>query len=166
MPGQFAPFETPFDKPGRPVQKSQFVYLTNRGPGRYSGLLPMDFDWRKLGWGLADYFPQGYTNLLRVEKIYAAHPDPSAKSGFKTDNRWSPRAYHPKGLDSSLMPLNKENPGNLFLVFREPISSEHTHDIIGKILVLQRAINMADRYSATYGRRAVVGQLITNTTWH
>jgi hypothetical protein len=166
IPGELEPFETPFDKPGRPTARSQFIYLSNRGPGRYSGLLPMDFDWKRLSWSLADYFPQGYTNLLHIEKVYTSLPDPSERTSYKKDNRWSPRVYIPKGYSTDWKPLAGKEKPNLFLVLREPISEKHPHDIIGKMFAVQRAINMAERYSKTYGKRAVVGQLLADQTWH
>jgi hypothetical protein len=160
LPGQLQPFETPFDTPARPVRRCQFVYLTNRGGARFSGLLPIDYDWSDLGWKLAHYFPMGYTNLYHLEKRYTAHPDLSGNTQFKRDNRYSPRVYYPKGIDRG------QREGNLLLVLREPTSSRNPHDIIGAMFVEQRAINMADRYAKQYGRRAVVGLLIADITWH
>lgn len=160
MPGQIEPFETPFDKAGRPDQPCQFVCLTNRGQGRYSGLLPIEYDWRTLGWGLADYFPQGYTNLRRLEKIFAVHPDPEARPRYKADHRVSPRVYRPRRLE------NRQAEIGMFLVFREPVGPAHPHDAIGLMFSERRAIAMAMRYAAAYGRRAVVGRLLADLTWH
>ena len=160
MPGQLQPFETPFQTPGRPAQRCQFIYMTNRGAGRYSGLLPIDYNWSALGWKLADYFSMGYTNLYQIEKRYAVHPDLSETTQFRRDNRYSPRVYYPKVMEK----IKQE--GNLFFVFREPINSDLPHDIIGAMFVEQRAIKMAERYAKSYGRRAVVGLLLANLTWH
>ncbi len=160
MPGQLHPFETPFEKPGRPLFRTQFIYLTNRGSGRYSGLLPIDYNFRELGWKLADYFPMGYTNLCRLEKRYAAHPGLSGGAVFKKDNRYYPRVYYPKKMDRNHLA------GNLFLVFREPVSAGLPYDVIGAMLEEERVFKMAERYAKTYGRCAMVGLLIADITWH
>jgi len=160
MPGQLQPLETPFEKPGRPAQRTQFIYLTNRSSSRYSGLLPIDYNWRELGWMLADRFPMGYTNPYHLEKRYAAHPDLSGSTAFKKDNRHSPTVYYPKAMDRSC------RAGNLVLVLREPVSAALPHDIIGAMLEEERAIKMAERYAKSYGRCAVVGLLLADVTWH
>lgn len=134
--------------------------MTSRGVGRYSGLLPIDYNWSELGWRLADYFPMGYTNLYRIEKRYAVHPDHSGTTHFKRDNRYYPRVYYPKGIEE----IKQE--GNLFFVLREPVNSNLPHDIIGAMFMEERAIKMAERYAESYGRCAVVGLLLANLTWH
>lgn len=166
MPGQIEPFETAFDSPGYPVARCQFIYLGNRGPGRFSSLLPVDFDWKTLGWGIADYFPQGYTNLLLLEKIYASHPESHDKSGYRTDNRKTLRAYTPKALLKFGAPLNELIIGRLYLVLREPLDINNLNVVIGKVFKAEKAVAMAERYSHTYGRRAVVGLVLANMTWH
>ncbi len=155
MPNQLNPFETPFEKSGYPSQPCQFIFLNNRTTGRYSGLLPIDYNWVELGWKLADYFPEGHTNLIRIEKVYAAHPD---KSSFKQDNRKTPKVYCPKSFDPSHIV-------NLYYVYREPISID-SKDIIGMMYSVQKGISMANRYATTYGRRSVVGRILKIQTWH
>lgn len=166
MPGQIEPFETPFENAGYPSKRCQFIYMSNRSAGRYSGLLPIDYDWKELGWGLAEYFPQGYTNLLRFEKIYSAHPDIATQTKFKVDNRCAPKVYTAKGCDPDRSPLNTWMINKLFMVLREPVSCNHLNDIIGEMFKVDSAIRMAQRYAKTYGRPAVVGLIIANTTWH
>ena len=73
--------------------------MTNRKCGRYSGLLPMNYDWSDLGEKIFEYFPMGYTNLWHVEKRYGAHPDLSGGAQFKRDNRYSPKVYYPKAME-------------------------------------------------------------------
>jgi len=160
LPGQLEPFETPFEKPGPPHRPCQFIYLTNRGTERFSGLLPIEYDWKALGWGLADFFPMGYTNLLRLEKRYAAHPDLFSGAPFKRDTRHLPRVYLPKDI------RERRTEGALFYVLREPTRPQSPQDVIGAMFVERRAMEMADRYARTYGRRAAVGLLLKDLTWH
>ena len=159
MPGQLKPFETPFDTPGIPVRPCQFIYLGNRTLGRFSGLLPLDYDWRALGWALADYFPMGYTNLYHIQKRLSLHPDP-AWTPIRPDTRKSVRPYLPRGIGT----LPQE--GRLFYVFREPLAPENRYDVIGLMFSEQRARAMAERYVTTYGRRALVGLMLRKMTWH
>ncbi len=160
IPGQFEPFETPFDKAGIPTRPSRFIYLGNRSAGRYSGLLPMDYDWASLGWGLAEYFPMGYTNLYHFEKKFAVHPDPERQARFRPDKHGNFRPYRPKGLGT------KPEEGELYYVFREPISVKNPSDVIGMMFCETRAMAMAERYAFTYGRAALVGLMISKMTWH
>ena len=67
LPGQIEPFENPFERAGRPFEPRKFIYLTNRGEGRYSGLLPLD---HSIGWEMATYFPMGYTQIWTLEKRF------------------------------------------------------------------------------------------------
>ncbi|GEM_PF-1582153 len=166
LPGQVEPFETPFDRAGEPPVHCQFIYLTNRGQGRYSGLLPLGYDWAALGWGLAQYFPQGYTNLWRLQMVYTAHPGSPGRDGFRQDRRTTPRVYQPKGYDPARTPMDQWKITNLLYVFREPIDEAHPHDVIGKMFAPARAVAMADRYARAYGRRAVVGRMLADMTWH
>ncbi|HNT27478.1 MAG TPA: hypothetical protein PKH10_04775 [bacterium] len=160
MPGQLAPFETPFDAPGLPAARCRFIFLGNRTKGRYSSLLPFDYDFAALGWGLADYFPMGYANLYHIEKIRAFHPDPAQAPQARTDNRREPPLYRPKGLGS------RPEEGALYYVFRAPIVTEWGRDIIGLSFSEKRAMAMAERYVETYGRVALVGLLLVKVTWH
>lgn len=152
IPGQAEPFETPFDRPGAPEVPGQFIFLGNREDGRFSGMLPMDFDFQGLGWGLAEYFPMGYTNLYVLEKCCAVHPAPTGEA-FRRDARRDPQPYRPK----------KEI---THYVFREPFDKRGYRDVIGMTSGEERAVGMAIRYAQTYGRRAVVARLIRQMTWH
>lgn len=160
MPGQIEPFETPFDTPGIPVARCRFIYLGNRTQGRFSGLLPFDYDFAALGWRLADYLPMGYTNLDHLEKVRAFHPDPARAAGARTDRRRAVRPYRPTALGS------RPEEGALYVVFREPLAVDWNRDVIGLSFSEKRATAQAERYAATYGRVALVALLIGRMTWH
>lgn len=160
LPGQLTPRETPFDTPGVPAARCRFIFLRNRTKGRYSTLLPFDYDFATLGWGLAEYFPMGYTNLDHLEKIRAFPPDPVQAPQARVDNRREPLFHLPKDLNDRI----KEE--TLYFLFREPLSTEWNRDIIGMTFSEKRALTTAGRYAATYGRIALVARLIQRTTWH
>jgi len=98
--------------------------------------------------------------LFTHRKRYGAHPDLSGDIQFKRDKRLHPKVYYPGAMEE------RRKKEDLFYVFREPVSRECPHDVIGAMFSEKRAINMADRYAKNYGRRAVVGLLLADVGWH
>ena len=157
LPGQIEPFENPFERAGRPSEPCKFIYLTNRGEGRYSGLLPMD---HSIGWEMATYFPMGYTQIWSLEKRFGVCPDHSARGQKGQDTRRSPQVRYPKGIDRA------EWAGSLYVVLREPVGASFPHDVIGAGLSEESAMGKAGKYAERYGRRVVVALLIGDMAWH
>lgn len=166
IPGQLEPPQTPFERPGPTESPCRFIYLGNRYGGRYSFLLPMDYDFTSLGWGLADYFPQGYTNLYHLEKIHTAVPDELEKAGVKPDLRYDIRVKGPVGFNDQPSGILKEAGRSRFLVLREPIDRRSITDVIGKRFSADQAVVMAKRYARRHERRAVVTRILAVLTWH
>ena len=129
-------------------------------------LLPMDFDFAAMGWGLAEYFPQGYTNLFHLEKIHLAAPNDAPNAEISQDRRTEIRIKGPSGFNDRPSGQSSDGERERYLVLREPIECRSSGDVIGKRFSLQGAVNMADRYAQKYGRRALVARILAVLTWH
>jgi hypothetical protein len=159
LPGQLEPFQTPFDVSGEPSFSCKFIYQTNRNSGRYSGMLPMNFN---IGWELANYFPMGYSQQWIFEKIKCFHPDANEMKNGINDDRRNPEVVYP--AEEKLSRLQWVN--NIYIIFREPVGEKFKNDVIAAELTKETAFNQAETYTKKYGRRSVVGFMIFDYAWH
>lgn len=152
-----SPPETPFQRYGRCTQARWFIYMTNRSKGRWSCLMT-EADTRKR---FEAYLHMGYTQLWLLHKIYTSGP---ASGESAPDENGRRRTFHPSPpghLD------RRDWPGRLFVILREPIAVAFpTGDVIGYRVREETAVRRAQKYTETYGRRAVVGLMARDVAWH
>lgn len=151
------PPETPFERTGRDKRGHWFIYMTNRQAYRWSLLFAASAASNIMRQALQD-ISMGYTQLWMFEKRYVAAPRGEVLPQER-EPTYQYEARYPQSLD------RRDWAGRLFVVLREPLP-QPVHDVVSYHTREAAAIQAADRYARQQGRRAVVGLMQADETWH
>lgn len=154
FPGTLDPCRTAFDVAGEAVGDAVCIYMTNRYDGRWSYLLPKDFE--RTFDPLAQ-IPMGYTQLWILQPLLVVCAPTGARRRIPDYDRFD---RFPKDID-------RDEYLKLFHVFREPGGAPSDHvDHVGFRRTYLPAVKLAKEYARAAQRRTLVARLLHDWQWH